>query len=435
MRRSCEQSPSARLENLEPRLLLEGTWQVPYEGAGAIPVDYSRDVTADLAAFFASVPDGSTVVFPSLSYSRFDGSGGVGYRIDGAIELTDRHDLTVEGGGAMFVAFDDVDPAVDPQLAYDRDQWVIRSSSGLTLRNVVTYGANDGWSMGDDGYDAAREGQHAYQIDGGSSDVLLEGVEAYETFGDGVYIGGDSVGVTVRTSTIQRVGRQGIAPCYGSDILIESNFIDDCRRGVIDIEPYAESWSVNNLRILGNTLGDSRLLLMPMGGAGSYGAIYVADNVALGSNGVPEIMFSRSDPSTLRGPFVCVNNRFTVGGSSTAGFRFSSVDGLLFAGNEATFLAPDRQMPAMQITESSGVVLGGNLFAGASDDSTDGGLVVDGATSPLVDWDNPLADSGWASQMTVTEDAQHPGSYVGRAPYSDEAVSGGQLIAIWRAGG
>ena len=51
-------------------------------------------MTTALHAFFAGVPNGSTIVFPAHAQ----------YRIEGTIRLRDRHDLTFAGNGATLFA-------------------------------------------------------------------------------------------------------------------------------------------------------------------------------------------------------------------------------------------------------------------------------------------------------------------------------------------
>jgi hypothetical protein len=350
------------LEALEQRLLL-ATYYVPE----TIPNDYSVDVTNDLQAYFDSVPDNSTIEFPSLSYTPYDPETqtGTGYRIDGTLTISDRDGLIFEGNDAHFRAVDPIDPEQNPILAYDRDQWEITgSSTDITLRYLVTYGAHP--NAGKDGdYDAQREGQNAYVIGGNAQNVVVEYCEAYDTYGDGLYVGGSPDGVTVQHCHVERTGRQGMAPCQGSNILIYDNFIDDGRRAIIDIEPYAAGWSIDNIRVIGNTLGSSRLLAFAMGGGGSYGSVYIADNVALGSNGVPKIKFTHtSSEVTRRGPFIVVNNQFAVGGSSAPGFQIGQTDATFFVSNSATFPL-SRLMDAVQLSVSRGSIVGNNTRGGS----------------------------------------------------------------------
>jgi hypothetical protein len=195
---TCRKGVLPTFEHLESRLLLQGTYYVPE----SIPHDYSVDVTQDLQAFFDSVPDNSTIEFPTLGYD-YDTTG---YRIDGTLTISDRNGLTFEGNDAHFRAFDPIDPIENPVLAYDRDQWLLTGgSTNITLQYLVTYGAHP--DAGKDGtYDPDREGQHAYQIVGAVNGVLVDYAEGYDTYGDGIYIGGSANDVTIQNSHVERVG-------------------------------------------------------------------------------------------------------------------------------------------------------------------------------------------------------------------------------------
>lgn len=135
--------------------------------------------------------------------------------------------------------------------------------------------------------------------------------------GDCVYVR-ESRRVVIRDSTLQRGGRQCLAVVTGRDVLIETNTIGDSRRGVTDIEPYGKDWATISISIIGNRLGGSRLLLLPMGGSGTIGSVFIADNVNTEHNGTPAVL-NRGKPGQQRGPFVMVNNRLTIGVSPAPG--------------------------------------------------------------------------------------------------------------------
>ena len=398
------------LETLESRLLL-ATFTVP----DAIPRDYSRDVTADLQNFFNSVPDNSTIAFPNASYDHDT----VGYKVEGTLTIAGRHGLDFEGNGAFIRAFDPVSTGGSVAIR-TRSQWRSNNSStNLIWRNFILYGANSGHA-----YDATREAQHGFDIVGSSNGILIDNVQIFEPLGDGVYIGGSNTtqNVTVQNCHIQYNGRQGMAVAQGNNILIQNNWIGDSSRGIIDIEPYAAGWGVDNVRILNNTFGTSRLLTLPMSGAGDYGTVYIGGNVTVGTNGVPEVAYDRSDAATRRGPFILVNNDFHIGGSPAAGIRLQPVDGSFIAGNDTTFPAA-RSMTGLTLTDSPGAAIVDNLFEDAATMYT-----ADAASPHLMDITNTTTRTDWSRQTTVTEFASNPGAYSATTPDG----SGGQVIAIWR---
>jgi hypothetical protein len=187
----------------------------------------------------------------------------------------------------------------------------------ILVRDVEVHGAHP--DAGQSGiYDSNREAQHGFDLIGVEG-CTLENVTVHDVYGDCVYMS-KIRSVVVRDSQLTRCGRQGIAVGTGEDVLIENNEIGDSRRGVIDIEPYGKGWRASNIRIIGNRLGESRLLLLPMGGSGTVGTVFVADNINTQHNGTPAVM-NTCKPDARRGPFMMINNRLSISGSPTQGLR------------------------------------------------------------------------------------------------------------------
>ncbi len=335
---------------------------VSFDVPDTIPADMARDVTGDLQAFIDGVPDHSVIKFPQ----------GAEYLIEGTLKISDREGLTIEGNGSLFRSFDKVTEGGRLDIR-NRAHWrVNRGSRHIVLRDLHVRGPNDDAGVGREGWDAAREAQHAFDIDG-ASHVTLERVSGSYVFGDGVYVRSDHV--VVRDSRFHHIGRQGLAIANARDVLVEGNDVREVRRGIFNIEQYGASWASDNVRILNNTTGRSRLLWMPVSGQGVAGSILVAGNVMEASTGIPVIV-NRGTAAGRRGPFVAVNNHFVVGGSPAPAFNFADIDGLLFAGNSAVFPA-QRAMTAIRASNCKGVLVSGNRFEDAKtnvdfDDDTDG---------------------------------------------------------------
>jgi hypothetical protein len=96
-----------------------------------IPADCSRDVSAELNAWVASVPDGSTLQFAPAGC----------YRVDRKLTVRDRNGLTFEGNGATFRAFTD-GRELPPSEARTRSMFTFWQGSNLTVRNTIVRGAN-----------------------------------------------------------------------------------------------------------------------------------------------------------------------------------------------------------------------------------------------------------------------------------------------------
>ncbi len=374
----------------------------------SIPADLSRDVTTELNRFFAGLPDGTSVRFPAQAK----------YRIEGTIVLADKTNITIDRNGVLFRA---VDRGEDHGKKENYAGWKrtrnrahlrVKGGRNIQIRNVEVHGAHpDAGKAGT--YDSNREAQHGFDLVG-VKDCILDNVNVHDVYGDCVYLT-KVQGVVVRNSKLRRCGRQGIAVATGEDVLIENNEIADSRRGIIDIEPYGKDWATGNIRIIGNKLGGSRLLLLPMGGSGTIGTIFIADNVNTEPNGTPAVS-NTGKSEQHRGPFLMINNQISIGGSPAAGLRIRHNDGIFLAGNTLTF--PERrQMTALDLEGSSGAVVG-NKFEGAA--------AVGDVNQGITRLFNSTASD---AKPTKTEWKRIPGGFAVKVTLED-----GEVVALMRGG-
>ncbi len=124
------------------------------------------DVTARLAAFFESAPDGSTIQFPANAR----------YLSNGSLVLTDRRNLTFEGNGATIFAT----PGTGDR---ERRHWTVRGGGGITFRNLVVKGANPVAGTSEAAYRSTMEAQHGFDF-GGVDGVELDRVTVTDVYGD-----------------------------------------------------------------------------------------------------------------------------------------------------------------------------------------------------------------------------------------------------------
>ena len=374
----------------------------------SITADLSTDVTAELNAWLAKVPDGSTIQFPE----------GARYRVEETVLIQNKNNLTIKGNGVLFRAYD---PGEEHNKKTSYTGWKhtrsrahirITECQGISVQNIEVHGAHpDAGKKGT--YDYNREAQHGFDVVQ-VEDVKLENLNVHDVYGDCVYFS-KAKSVVLYGSRLERCGRQGVAIGVGEDLLIENNDIADSRRGIIDVEPYGEEWKVTNVRIIGNRLGGSRLLLLPMGGSGVLGNVFVADNINTEHNGTPAVN-NKGKAGQGRGPLMMVNNQFTIGGSPAAGLRIQHNDGVLIAGNSLTY--PDyRKMTAVDLQGSKGMVVG-NHFAGAAK------LIKD--ETGIVSLSNVLESDG---QRSPTEWKRIPGGFAVRVVLTDSEV-----FALMRGG-
>lgn len=374
----------------------------------SIPADESRDVTAELNAFFAELPNSSHVRFPEKAR----------YRIDGTLLIEYKQQLIIEGNGVVFRA---VERGEDHAKSENYAGWKqtrnrahirIRNSRQILIKSVEVHGAHP--EAGRKGiYDGNGEAQHGFDILGGK-DITLENVTVHDVYGDCVYLS-KAKGVIVRNSKLTRCGRQGIAIATGEDILIEKNEIADSRRRIIDIEPYGTDWNTGNIRIIGNRLGGSRLLLLPMGGSGTIGTLFVADNINTEPNGTPAVS-NTGKPEQNRGPLMMINNQFTIGGSPAAGLRIRHNDGVFVAGNQLSFPA-NRKMTALDAEGSRGIAVANRL--------TDAHDIM-GQSSDITQLANLTSSQG---ELSLTEWQRIPGGFAVRVTLEE-----GYVIGLMRGG-
>jgi hypothetical protein len=298
-----------------------GLLGAPATGAGAavppvvtvptsIATDCSRNVTTEILAWIASVPDGSTLQFgPNACY-----------RVDGTLRVRYRHNLTFEGNHATFRAFTDGSELGSAWNIRTRSMWNFADSTNLTLRNTVVIGANPNAGRGDLAYRAIYEAQHAYLIQN-TQTALLDHVEAYDVYGDFVYVGSNSSDVTVRNSTFSRNGRQGWT-INGTNVLFENNSISETRRATIDMEPALPGWVARNITIRNNTIGKGRLYFFA-----SVGAAATIDNVnVIGNHLIGKSMRMYVDPPKgTRSHYRIIGNTsdtpLSQAGGAALGFR------------------------------------------------------------------------------------------------------------------
>lgn len=237
-----------------------------------------RDVSAELNAFIKKAPDGSTVTFPR----------GARYRIESTISLVDRHDLVIDGNGALFFATTDGSGATpmgpnDIQWKWPRhrDQIAVWNGSNVVLRNLKVKGPNPNGGTDESSYVVAYEAQAGVEFHN-TLNSRLEDCTISDTYGDFVYIAHDAVGTTVQGCTMTRSGRQGISVVDGMRTVIDHNNLSQIARSAIDLETYVPEWAVSDVRITNNTFGPTRLVILAAKGEGDVSNVVYAYNKHVG---------------------------------------------------------------------------------------------------------------------------------------------------------
>ena len=321
----------------------------------SIADDCSRDVTAALLQWIASVPNDS-----SLSFSP-QGC----YRVDGSLRVVGRSNLTFDGNGATFRAY-------TTGNRQRRFFWFV-GGSDLVIRNLTVRGANPHAGAQPGAYVPALEFQHAFTF-AGVTGATLDHVQAYDLYGDFVYIGSGKNGsdwsrrITIVNSQFARSGRQGISIVAGQNVDIEHDTISDVARTMFDLEP-GRLGAALGVKIANNTTGAAvNFWLGSKGGPGKVGNITITDNVM--RQGTGNLLWVFAPNGTTRGPFDIERNQFIVGGrvhdeGSVGAFFFAHCTGLTIRDNKASFPAGKR-IPAVELRASQAATIEGNTFTNAA---------------------------------------------------------------------
>ena len=313
----------------------------------SIPSNCSRDVSAELVAWIASVPDGSTLSFTPNGC----------YQVDRKLTINYRNGLTFEGNGATFRAFTS-GRELGASEARTRSMFTFWRGSNLTVRNTKVIGANPYAGVNDAAYVPALEAQTAYVI-GGVRNMVLDHVAANDVYGDFVFVGAATQGLIVRNSTFARNGRQGWT-INGSDILFEHNTIDHTRRATIDLEPSSKASITQRVTIRNNTIGVGRLYFFANEGL----AAPTSDISIVGNRFIGKAMTIRVNPPTgFRSRYRVIGNvsDTPVGFNGGGAFQFSNVVGIEIRDNVQP-MQRNRGISGLAIKNSRDVVVAGNRF-------------------------------------------------------------------------
>jgi hypothetical protein len=288
-------------------------------------------VSAALASFIASVPDGSTIVFAA------------GGTYLGNLRLTRRNNLVLEGNGATLKS-----------LGYAKDVLNLTASSHIVVRNLTLLSDN-----ADAGTpNALHIGSPEYSAGiwiRGSRYIEVANVRTSRTWGDGIYVGSYltyadwSDTVWIHDSRLELTGRSGIVVDAGRNVTIERNTINAVGMHVFNIEPFGSTAEgATNVRFLNNTIGSYGLtksyvafFFAACGVAGStVRDITVSGNTvagnAAGYDGKP-LGLHIIVATARRQNIVVTNNRGNLAADGTkypgAVMYFNHVDGVTVTGN------------------------------------------------------------------------------------------------------
>ncbi len=280
------------------------------------------DVSARMAAFFGAVPDGSVVELARNGR----------YRMDQTLVLSGRHNLKIEGNGALFFARSAGDA--------HRSNVRIQGSSGIVIFHLAVRGANPHGGVSRVAYQTRLEHQHGFEVLS-SSNIALVGVTATDVYGDFVYLGRASHGawtngVLIFGSHFARNGRQGITLVAARNVDIERNAIRDVRMDTIDLEPNGAGFGVDHVTVRNNSVGAGRLLFVGADGVGPVDDVTISGNVLHGQ--ALQIWVESAHPGNRTGLKILHNTSDkTLGNPHGAAMRIRNVKDAVISGNTQPF--------------------------------------------------------------------------------------------------
>lgn len=297
----------------------------------------ATDASPSLNAFVATVPNGSTIVFPA----------GATYRLDKGIQIANRHNLVFAGNGTTLK----VGPSggTNDQLAspfvlgHQYGKWWQGGNSDIVIHDFVIIGNNPIPGT----FTAGQEGQANLEITG-TDRVEIYSITGSAAPGDFVFITGVH-GAWIHDCHALNVGRSGGSIISGRDVTFERNTFGVVGYCVFNIEPNTASEATYNARFLANTAISWNCSFLSVEGSHTGATIdgVVADgNTATGAS----IRTVIDNGGTGRMKNITITNNTGEKADDGPVLVFAHVDGLTVTGN----VQPLRSGVLMRIINSTG---------------------------------------------------------------------------------
>jgi len=299
-----------------------------YTVPASIPSNCSVAVEQQLMSFFATVPDGSTILFPANGC----------YGQDGTITLTDRSSLDINGNGSTFKAL--------TTGVSNRSNWRIEGGSNIKLEHMTVWGADPVADTSGAAYNTNYEWQHGFAFDGTQGGILNR-VSAYHVYGDFVEAEFDQrLGATaspparnilVQDSSFDGAGRMGFGLTDVVGFTLQNTSVGNVSWDAVDVELDIDQEYGQNIQILNDTFGPTRFSILSNYGAGGSNVsnITVSGNVEKGPLVTCAAPIAVNPPTGMyRSGYTVQNNQFLTYGD---GFDFTRADNVTVSGNTVNF--------------------------------------------------------------------------------------------------
>jgi hypothetical protein len=350
-----------------------GTFTVP----ASIPLDCSRDVTADLVDFIASIPDGTSSNPSVISFRSGDC-----YRVDGTLLVDDRNHLTLDGNGARIDGSYVVGSKSRRHLEVNRGSHVTIREFEIKGDHALA-GAPEFLDWDCPNADGSCEGQHGIAVYGTRNAGIFDNY-IHNVYGDLIYlswkreeaISTEARDVGISGNTLEKSGRQGITLVAGDGVTISGNYVAQARANLLDLEAQDPLLPLRNVTISGNRFGPHRTSVLALSGAGACGLYHdvtFTDNTVEGLNttGWANVFGQSPDGCPDRHGLTITDNSLLVGRDGDTGdygIKLNRWDDVIISGNSAVLLCESAfacsidQAP-VSLTESEGTTVSSNVFA------------------------------------------------------------------------
>jgi hypothetical protein len=203
-------------------------------------IDYTgaTDVTSAMAAYIASVPDGSTITFKAgATYKAY-------------MQIFNRNHLTLNGNGATI-----------NNVGYVHSAIYARACTYLSIHDFVLQGDNTD-AGGPNAYHSGGQEYSAGIWLAGCTNVEVYNNHTLNSWGDSIYLGSfpnatnwcDTV--YIHDNNFELNGRCGFVCDAGRNVIFEYNSVDKSAMHVFDIEPFSSTAEgASNVQFRYNTIG------------------------------------------------------------------------------------------------------------------------------------------------------------------------------------
>jgi hypothetical protein len=285
----------------------------------SIAADCSTDVTAELQAFFDSVPDGSLVRLKSH-----------GCYLVSVLQVGGHKDLTVDGNGATLKA--------SMLQTKTITRWY--DETNLTVRNLTIVGADPTPGVYKPLYHANAGILFSHVING-----KILNVEIRNVAGDFVYVGPShpragpdfypSQNVSIIGLHGSYAGRDGISFAYCEKGLLANSRLTMTGRSAVDLVDINKVWRADDITIEDNQFTHPGTGFLVMGGHGNN--LVVRDNVVSRHGLWTKDHGVSGDPNH---GFVFANNRSDAASKSPFVILLHNVTDVVISGNSQLFPPP-----------------------------------------------------------------------------------------------